>query len=259
MPIRIGENDADIYSRLKLYDWYDIKKVKNKKILVAGAGALGNEVAKNLILSGYENIAIVDMDYIVHSNLSRCIFFRRKDADLHRRKAEAIAEGLVEINPDAKIRYYVDKIENLNIKKYDIILGCLDNIASRLYLNSNCYFYGIPYIDGATYGLIGKVQVVFPPETSCLQCGMNVTHSKFLEKRFSCTGKNVKYFEPNMPSDINTTSIVAAIQVQEVLKITHGMKNYIKNVFYYDGNRNFSSVLQLPINPKCPNHKNNNK
>jgi len=252
--LKVGKTDEDMLARLKLYEWYDESRVKSKKILVAGAGALGNEVAKNLVLSGYTKITIVDMDYVVYSNLSRCIFFRKDDADEKRYKAKILASRLSEINEEVDASYYIDRIQNIDLKEYDLILGCLDNIEARLYINSHSYHYRIPYIDGATHGMIGKVQVIVPPETACLQCGMNITHSKMMEKRFSCTGKNVTYFEPNMPSDINTTSIIAAIQVQEALKLTHGMENYIKNVFYFDGNRNFSSVLQIPINPDCPNH-----
>lgn len=259
MHIRAGEIDEDEYSRMKLFEWFDEDVVRRKKILVVGAGALGNEVCKNLILSGYENIDIVDMDIIVGANLSRCIFFDRDDAEKGRYKAEVIAKRLRMLRRNAKIKYYVKKIEDMPenfIPSHDIVLGCVDNVEARLHINSNCYLFRLPYVDGATHGQIGKVQVVIPPETSCLECGMNSTHSKILQKRFSCTGKDILYFEPKIPSDINTTSIISAIQVQETLKITHGLENYIKNIFYYDGRRNFSSVFELPINKNCPNHEN---
>jgi len=247
----------DMLNRMKLYEWYDFETIRKTKVLVAGAGALGNEVGKNLVLSGFERITIVDMDRIVHSNLSRCVLFRKKDADAGAYKAKVLAERLEQLNPGASVDYHIAKIQEIDengFKEYDLVIGCLDNIEARLYVNSHSYYHRIPYIDGATHGMIGKVQVVFPPETSCLQCGMNITHSKVMERRYSCTGKDVKYFEPNMPSDINTTSVIAAIQVREALKIAHNMQNYIRNIFYYDGMRNFSSVLELPINPNCPNH-----
>lgn len=257
MQIKAGEIDEDEYSRLKLFEWFDIEKVKREKILVVGAGALGNEVCKNLVLSGYENVDIVDMDKVVKANLNRCIFFDESDAENRRYKAEVIAKKLRKLKRNAKIRYYVKRIEEMPenfIPSHNIVLGCVDSVESRLHINSNCYLFKIPYIDGATHGQIGKVHVVIPPETSCLECGMNSTHSKILQKRFSCTGRDILYFEPKIASDITTTSIISAIQVQEVLKITHGLRNYIRNIFYYDGRRNFSSIFELPINKKCPNH-----
>ncbi len=257
MEIRAGELDEDKYSRLKLFEWYDVDKVREQHILVVGAGALGNEVCKDLILSGYRHLTIVDMDRIVKSNLNRCVFFSDADAEQERYKAEVIAEKIGKMEREAEVEYYTNQIQDFPedfIKKHDIVMGCVDNVAARLHINAFCYSLRIPYIDGATHGQIGKVQVVIPPETSCLECGMNATHAKIMQKRFSCTGKDIHYFEPKIAADINTTSIIAAIQVQEALKITHGRENYIRNIFYFDGSRNFFDILDLPINPHCPNH-----
>lgn len=248
----------DRYERSKRLGWFSLEKVRKVKTLVVGAGALGNEVCKNLALSGFGNITIVDMDYIVTSNLNRCIFFSEKDAEKKRYKAKVIAQKLKKIEPNVKVKAFVKKIQDLPddfIPSHDIVLGCLDNILARLHVNAHCYAHGIPYIDGATDGLKGKVQVIIPPETSCLECGMNKTHKKISNLRFSCTGKNVMVFERKIAADINTTSIISAIQVQEALKIVHGRENIIKNIFYYDGERNEAKVLELPINPKCMHHE----
>ena len=105
---------------------------------------------------------------------------------------------------------------------FDLVFGCLDNIAARLHVNSHSYLARSPYIDGGTNGFRGKVQVVIPPETPCLQCAMNRTHYRVMEKRFSCTGSDVSYFEPKMPAEITTTSVVAAIQVREAVKLASG-------------------------------------
>lgn len=257
MAIRVGDMDEDKHSRLRLYGWFDIEKVRKEKVLVIGAGALGNEVCKNLLLSGYQKISIVDMDKIVKSNLNRCIFFTEEDAEEKRYKAEVIAEKMKKLEKSAEIKFFIKRIEELPenfISSHNLVLGCVDNVATRLHINAYCYHHHIPYIDGATQGQIGKVQVVIPPETSCLECGMNSTHAKILQKRFSCTGKDITYFEPKLAADVNTTSIIAAFQVQEALKITHGLQNYIKNIFYYDGSKNFFSIFELPINSHCPNH-----
>jgi len=257
MHIRAGGIDEDKYSRLKLFEWYDVERVKRQKVMVVGAGALGNEVCKNLVLSGYRRLTIVDMDRIVKSNLNRCVFFSDEDAERQRYKAEVIAEKIKEMEKEVEVEYYTKRIEEFPedfIRKHDLVMGCVDNVAARLHINASCYALRIPYIDGATHGQVGKVQVVMPPETSCLECGMNATHARIMQKRFSCTGKDIHYFEPKIAADINTTSIIAAIQVQEALKITHERDNYIRNVFYFDGSRNFFSTFDLPINPRCPNH-----
>lgn len=256
--IDVASKKKDRFERMKRYEWFNLDLLKNTKVLVVGAGALGNEVCKNLVLSGIRNISIVDMDYVVFSNLNRCIFFSEEDAEQEKYKVKAIAEKLRKVDKSVDVKAYVKKIEDMPdnfIAFHDIVLGCLDNVLARLYLNSHCYCSKIPYIDGATHGMVGKVHIIFPPETSCLECGINETHVKIAKLRFSCSGREITIFERKLPADINTTSIIAAVQVQEALKIIHGRNNFIRNVFYYDGERNYSEIFELPINQKCPYHK----
>ena len=48
-------------------------------MLVVGAGALGNELLKNLALLGVGTIVVIDLDAVENSNLSRCVLFRESD------------------------------------------------------------------------------------------------------------------------------------------------------------------------------------
>jgi len=139
------------------------------------------------------------------------------------------------------------------MKRYDIILGCLDNVAARLHLNANSYHARVPYVDGGTDGFRGRVQAVVPPSTPCLQCGMNRSHFKVMERRFSCTGQDTVFYQPKMAAEITTTSIIAAVQVREVVKILSGGPA-ISHVMHYDGLAGTSEVFALDIDPGCPNH-----
>ena len=93
--------DDDRYSRLRLIAWWDQEKLAQARVLVVGAGALGNEVLKNLALMGLGHIYIVDFDQIEESNLTRSVLFRRNDCG--RSKAEAAASALKDLNPDLEI------------------------------------------------------------------------------------------------------------------------------------------------------------
>jgi len=84
---------------------------------------------------------------------------------------------------------------------------------------------------------------------------MNKTHIKIMEKRFSCTGTDITFFEQKMPAEITTTAIVSAIQVRETAKIVSGHPEAcVSNMFYYDGKRNVADELEIDINPDCPHH-----
>ena len=95
-------DDQDRYSRLRLIAWWDQEKLASARILVVGAGALGNEVLKNLALLGVGVVYVVDFDEIEESNLTRSVLFRQRDRG--RPKAVAAAESLADINPDTKVR-----------------------------------------------------------------------------------------------------------------------------------------------------------
>jgi molybdopterin/thiamine biosynthesis adenylyltransferase len=256
--IRPGFVDEDKYERSQRLGWFDLDKIQSTKVLVVGGGAIGNETVKNLILAGFKKIMLVDMDYVVRSNLNRCIFFDEEDARSKRSKAKAIVEKARKLEGDLEIDYRTEMIQDLPedfIASYDLVLGCLDNVAARLHLNAHCYRYRIPYIDAATLGFVGKVQVILPPETPCLECGMNRTHVKIMEERFSCTGEDIVFHEPKLAAEITTTSVVSAIQTRESIKVVLGRESdMVRNVFYYDGMRNVSEVLELDRNPECLHH-----
>ena len=141
-------------------------------------------------------------------------------------------------------------------KDIDIVLGCLDNLETRLHLNSHCCYLSIPYIDGAMDSFTGKVQVVLPSTTPCLECLTNSSHSKILSLRFSCTGEDVSFHQPKVPAEITTTSIIGAIMVREAVKIACKRDDIVtKGVTYYSGERNTMDTYDLSIDPDCPNHQ----
>ena len=119
--------EEDRYSRLRLIPWWDQERLKNAAIMVVGAGAIGNELIKNLALLGIGRILIFDMDAIEHTNLTRSVLYRAKDVG--RYKAEVAAERAMEINPDVKAKAFVSNIiDDVGLgvfRRMDVVLGGL--------------------------------------------------------------------------------------------------------------------------------------
>ena len=254
-----GDVDEDKFDRARRIGWLDIDAISKARVLMVGAGAIGNEVGKNLVLSGFKDITVVDMDSVVHSNLARCLFFSDNDAIEGKFKAKIVANGMSTLDLDVKVTPIVGTIQDQGeefIKKFDVVFGCLDNVLARLHVNSQCCFHNVPYVDGAMDGFNGKVQVIIPGKGPCLECGMNDSHAKIVEQRFSCTGNDISLFLPKIGAEITTTSIVGAMMIREALKLASGKPELcINNVMYYSGERNTLDELEISIREDCPNHK----
>src|SRR6185503_20211442 len=77
---RLNDDKDDRFHRFKLIGWWNQQRLRRAKALVVGAGALGNEIIKNLALLGWGNVLVADMDRIENSNLSRSVLYRESDS-----------------------------------------------------------------------------------------------------------------------------------------------------------------------------------
>jgi len=144
------------YHRSELITWWDQSALLSAKVLVVGAGALGNEIVKNLALVGVGNLTIVDMDIIEHTNLARCVFFRPEHEQKF--KSEILAAEASRMNSDVKTDYYTCPIQELGdgfIGQFDLIVAGLDNREARVWLGAAAKRTGRVWIDGAIEGLLG--------------------------------------------------------------------------------------------------------
>ncbi len=196
---------------LELYD--------NNKVLVVGAGALGNFVGMLLARIGVNNINIIDPDTIEATNLNRQILFY--DA-VDKNKAKVLADRLNKINPNSSYGI-VGKIDKSykKIKKYDIVFDCVDNFETRIVLSNLCKSNGTILISGGTDYKSGQVVTYVPGFTKTPREILNL--DKIVEQRpkkeIETTEAGCLY-QPD-PSVIMSNQIVAGLMVNEFRKITH--------------------------------------
>lgn len=271
----VGEDDinADIFDRQKRLKGWDQEKIGNSTVLVVGAGATGNELVKNLVLVGIGKIYLIDFDYIDHSNLNRCVFFKQSDAEEKKYKAEVVSENASEYGR-TKVVPLIERIEEIDpeiYKECNVTASCLDNMEARLQLNSYSYFHGIPFIDSGIDGFQGSIFCTIPQikETPCLQCSMSSKDLDIMWQKFSCTGKEIDSKDGNtelkMANIITTTSIIGALQAQQILKIILGLDSFLEKGEWneyvgapiygkelrYDGTRNRFFTHEKMQNPSC--------
>ncbi|KAD3067536.1 hypothetical protein E3N88_35416 [Mikania micrantha] len=169
---------------------FDVVKLRDDlqeyvRILVVGAGGLGCELLKDLALSGFRNLEVIDMDRIEVSNLNRQFLFRLEDVG--KPKAEVAAKRVMERVSGVNIVPHFCRIEEKELEFYSefsiIVLG-LDSIEARSYINAvACGFLAEydsndqpleetvkPMIDGGTEGFKGHARVILPGMTPCFEC-----------------------------------------------------------------------------------------
>lgn len=251
-------DDEDRYSRLRLIAWWKQEKISAAKVLVVGAGALGNEVLKNFALLGVGKIFIIDFDDIEDSNLTRSVLYRASDNGS--KKVHAAKRAIEDINPDIRvIALDGNVITDLGLGVFadmDVVVGCLDNREARLWINRSCWKVGTPWIDGAIQEISGVVKVFTPPDSACYECAMTERDYQLINLKYSCPLlKREDLLQGKVPTAPTISSIVGGMQAQEALKIIHEMPVDAGQIAVFNGVSNQFYKTRLPFREDCLSHE----
>lgn len=262
-----GEYGETAFDRAKLISWWSQEVVSSSKVLVVGVGAIGNETLKNLALLGIGKIFVCDMDTISISNLSRTVLFNIDDVGKYKAKVASERVLAMSNNPDCKVDYFVGDIVNKLghgvFRRFDVVLGCLDNMLTRKDVNRRCCLFQKPYMDAGISGLGLSLNVHHYPESSCLECGMDSRDiARERRIRYSCdVFKKRAIQEGHAATVLISTAIVSALQVQEAIKALHNLNGIDLEVpvqygkkYYYQGMNHLFEQMKVPFKEDCSAH-----
>ncbi|MGN6504235.1 MAG: HesA/MoeB/ThiF family protein [Tepidisphaeraceae bacterium] len=250
----------DRFDRFKLIGWWDQQRLRSARVLVIGAGALGNEIIKNLALLGVGNVVIADKDTIENSNLSRSVLYR--EADAGQSKAVVAAAAARDIYPAINATaLHGDVIHDLGAGVYrwaDVVIGGLDNREARLSINRHCWRVGRPWVDGAIEVIQGVARVFTPDaaqQNPCYECTMSERDWKLLAHRRSCNLLTRSEMEGGRtPTTPTIASIIAGVQVQETVKLLHELPTLAGRGFVFAGDSADSYTVDYQRKPDCLSH-----
>lgn len=157
-------------------------KLRHTKCLLVGAGGIGSELLKDLVLMGFGEIHIVDLDTIDLSNLNRQFLFRQRD--IKQPKATTAVKAVQSFSNSKLIPYQSNIMDTKQFPihwfgQFDIIFNALDNLAARRYVNKMSQFLGTPLLESGTAGFDGYIQPIVPGKTECFDCTKKETPKTF--------------------------------------------------------------------------------
>ena len=230
-------SDARYLRQIPLFGKEGQKKLKNARILLAGAGGLGSAIATYLSAAGVGYIRIVDEDVVESSNLNRQILYHEQDIGAC--KVEAAEKTIHALNRDVEVdaacRHIGEKSVGDLVQGMDLILDGMDNFAARYVLNRAGLDEKIPFIHGAVNGFYGQVTTLVPGVTPCLRCIVPTTPT----------------WEKNAIIGV-TCGVIGSIEASEAIKYLAGTGELLKNrLLLWDGLRGECESIGIVNSPDC--------
>jgi ubiquitin-like modifier-activating enzyme 5 len=224
------------YARLRLFGHADLSKLSAKRVAIVGVGGLGALSAEILARLGIGELALFDYDTVEEANLNRLVY--RTD-QVGEKKVEAIREHLRAANPDVRVASYPHDVTDgagleallAEIPECDLVLGCVDSFAVRLFLNARCVAARVPLIDGGASedGVNGSVHVVVPGKTPCYRCNRPALKDPSTVRPSRREEGGACHFT-SLPT---TMAIVSSLQCQEALKLLLGFGSVAPFLMYF--------------------------
>lgn len=140
------------------------RKLAGAKVLIVGLGGLGCPVSLYLTGAGVGHIGLCDVDTVSRSNLQRqTLYDENMVGEL---KVTAAERRLSALSPHTRFELYPSGLTTENaqeiIVRYDLVIDCCDNHATRYLIDDVCHILGKPWIYGSIGAFAGRVSTFLP-------------------------------------------------------------------------------------------------
>ncbi len=255
---------AERYSRQSLIvqdgRTWDQAQLDDLRVLLVGAGNIGDPVGVALARAGVRWIDIADLDTVSEANLSRGVSYLA--SDVGQPKALVLARHLKEINPSmhsdgivADIRF---EFGTARFREYDVVVLATHDLASRLHVNR--YVHLLPgrtraIVEGAIDDLSFSVQTILPGDSPCYACPLPPDQTD-PNAYPGCNGVVIE--QQSTPAATNGLDglAAAALMAKEVVLLGAGLQPFFtESELRFDGPVGRASVYQRPRRESCAEHR----
>lgn len=245
------------YQRHELIDWFSQQRLADSRVAVIGAGAVGNEVIKNLVLLGTGAVDVFDFDRVEVHNLTRSIFLREQDVGSN--KADCVARRAAEVDPNVSLRafagHFRERLSLAMLERYDCVISAVDNFEARIQLSQMCRLTGVDLVNAAIDSRWITVEC-FPfgsaDGSACYECNLPESAYQKVAARYSCGGlRRRAQAERRVPTTAITASIAGALAVSNALRLGDAADPRARRLFA-DSIGGASRVTSLERRTGCP-------
>jgi adenylyltransferase/sulfurtransferase len=238
---------------------YDVSTLAAAKVLVVGAGALGQSLTSILALSQVGELSLVDFDVFEPSNATRSPFFPTEAdrARFGRHKAAIVANKLRALtfwSDRPRIQYACTHLQSLGdapFRDVSVVVSAVDEDGSREYMSALCRRYGVPLVEGG-FGGPHASYAVFQnaPGDPCWRCGVSEVVRNV---RFSCDvyGKQAEA-SGFIPATQSIASVLGGLMAEALIQVLHGNPEVLNRRVYFNIRSGKSVVAELAANHDCP-------
>lgn len=245
------------YQRHELIDWFSQQQLSDSRVAVIGAGAVGNEVVKNLVLLGTGAVDLFDFDRVEVHNLTRSIFLREQDIGAN--KADCVVRRAGEVDPNVSLRafagHFRDSLSLAMLGRYDCVISAVDNFEARIQLSQMCRLAGVDLVNAAIDSRWITVECFAfgsGDGSACYECNLPESAYQKVAARYSCGGlRRRAQAERRVPTTAITASIAGALAVSTALRLGEAADSRARRIFT-DSIGGASRVTLLERSAGCP-------
>ncbi len=228
LPARYERNQGTI-------GWEGQVKLLESVVAIVGCGGLGGWIIEGLARMGVGHLIIIDGDTFEENNLNRQALCT--EVNLGQLKTEAARERVARVNSATEVTVHPVMADEDSLREMlaraDVAVDALDTLPARLVLQKVAQSLGIPVVHGAIGGYIGQVMTVFPAD-------------KGLYALYGRGDVPARGIETQLGNPTATPMMVAAWQIQEVIKILLGTGEPLRNrLLFMDAEAGVVEMLKV--------------